>query len=93
MFDPGSRYANVPDAVHVGADGVAVPYKLLRPIPAAPTLFEHVVAQGDRLDLLAFRLYGDPEQFWRLCDANRALDPADLVAEPGRRLVVPAGLG
>jgi hypothetical protein len=93
MFEPGSRYANVPDGVHVRPDGVEVPYKLLRTIPAAPQLAEHVVAPGDRLDLLAFRFFGDPEQFWRLCDANRALDPAELVAEPGRRLVVPAAVG
>jgi hypothetical protein len=92
MFAPGSRYENVPDALHVAPDGRELRYKLLRPIPAAPALAEHVVAQGDRLDLLAFRYFGDPEQFWRLCDANRALDPAEL-AEPGRRLVVPAVVG
>ena len=40
---------------------------------------------GDRLDLITARTLGDPEQFWRICDANDALDPDDL-AEPGRRL-------
>jgi hypothetical protein len=90
MFAPGSRYENVPDALYVAPDGRELRYKLLRPIPAAPVLADHVVAQGDRLDLLAFRFFGDPEQFWRLCDANDALDPAELVAEPGRRLSVPA---
>jgi nucleoid-associated protein YgaU len=93
MFEPGSRYENVPEAVYVARDGRELPYKLLRRIPDASSLGEHVVAQGDRLDLLAFRFYGDPEQFWRLCDVNRALDPADLVDEPGRRLVVPAVVG
>jgi nucleoid-associated protein YgaU len=90
MFAPGSRYEDVPDAIYVAPDGRELRYKRLRPIPAAPALAEHVVAHGDRLDLLAFRFYGDPEQFWRLCDANPVLDPDDLVGEPGRRLVVPA---
>jgi predicted component of type VI protein secretion system len=49
----------------------------------------YVVARGDRLDLIAFRFYRDPEQFWRLCDGNRAMRPDDLVAEPGRQLIVP----
>lgn len=93
MFEPGSRYENVPEAVYVAPDGREVPYKLLRRVPEAPTVVEHVVAQGDRLDLLAFRFYGDPEQFWRLCDANHALDPGDLAAEPGHRLVIPAAVG
>jgi hypothetical protein len=34
------------------------------------------------------RTLGDPEQFWRICDANDALDPYALVV-PGRRLTVP----
>ena len=36
------------------------------------------MAQGDRLDLITARTLGDPEQFWRVCDANDALDPAEL---------------
>ncbi len=92
MFDPGSRYETVPEAVYVAPDGRELTYKLLRRIPDAPPLGEHVVAVGDRLDLLAFGFYGDPEQFWRLCDANRALDPFELVSEPGRRLIVPAAV-
>jgi hypothetical protein len=36
------------------------------------------VADGERLDLIAARFLGDPEQFWRLCDANRTLRPEDL---------------
>lgn len=45
------------------------------------------VAPGDRLDLLAWRLLGDPHQYWRLADAN----PGDLDAleEPGRELRIP----
>jgi hypothetical protein len=47
------------------------------------------VTQGDRLDLIAARTIGDPEQFWRVCNANNALDPFDLPAGLGRVLRVP----
>ncbi len=53
-----------------------------------PLLVEVTVAEGDRLDLIAARTLGDPEQFWRVCDANNAMNPADLMA-PGRILRVP----
>jgi hypothetical protein len=89
MFEPTSRYEGVPEAVYEAADGRPIPYKLLRLAPELPAIQGVAVAPGDRLDLLAFRLYGDPTQYWRLCDANRALWPPDLVAEPGRRLLVP----
>jgi nucleoid-associated protein YgaU len=53
-----------------------------------PLLVEVTVNQGDRLDLIAARALGDPELFWRICDANNAMDPLELTAEPGRRLRV-----
>jgi phage tail protein X len=46
-----------------------------------PTLVEIRTTQGDRLDLIAYRTLGDPEQFWRICDANNILDPSDLTRE------------
>jgi hypothetical protein len=49
----------------------------------------YAVALGDRLDLVAFRFYQDPLQFWRICDANGALLPEELTAELGRRLAIP----
>ena len=54
-------------------------------------LSRHGVVPGDRLDLLSFRLTGDPLGFWRICDANAALDPDDLVdAEAvGTHILVP----
>ena len=39
------------------------------------------VTPGDRLDLVANRIYGDPLMFWRLCDANDAMDPVRMLAE------------
>ena len=52
-------------------------------------LAEVTVIRGDRLDLIAARTLGDPEQFWRVCDANDAMNPVILTEEPGRTLRVP----
>ena len=43
------------------------------------------VVAGDRLDNLAARYLGDPQQYWRLCDANRAMQPEALRRQRGRR--------
>ena len=93
MFERGSRYEPVPEGTHVDAAGREIPYKLLRLLPPpGPAVQGHLVLEGDRLDLLAHRYLGDPELYWRICDANRALRPEELTAEPGRRLVIPIGL-
>lgn len=79
MFSATSRYAQVPTAIYTDRDGVQHPYVTLRPFPAAaPTRELHALTGGERLDLLAFRFFGDAEQFWRLCDANTELRPEDL---------------
>jgi hypothetical protein len=91
MFGPGSRYERVAEATFVEPDGRRVTYKLLRTFPAdAPASQVADVAEGERLDLIAHRFYGDPEQFWRICDANRALRPGEL-ERTGRRLTIPIG--
>ncbi len=91
MFDPLSRYFEIEDAVLEMPDGREVAYKRRRFVPPA-TAFETLaverVAPADRLDLVSARTLGDPEQFWRICDANGALDPDELV-EPGRPLRIP----
>ena len=90
MFARGSRYETVAEAVYVDPAGREIVYKRLRLIPPPGVAVQgHLVARGDRLDLIAFRFYRDPEQFWRLCDGNTAMRPDDLVAELGRRLIIP----
>jgi hypothetical protein len=79
MFSATSRYASVADATYQDASGRQFLYKLLRLTPTAPTLLVHTVVQQDRLDLLAATFYSDPEQFWRICDANVAMRPDDLL--------------
>jgi nucleoid-associated protein YgaU len=89
QFDPTSRYHGLEVGTVVDAAGVARSY-VLRRFPPHPERLavrtEHVVTEGDRLDRLAAAYLGDPEQFWRICDANRALRPDELTEVPGRRL-------
>lgn len=92
MFEATSRYASIETATLTTADGRVIAYKRRRFLPqgdAMPLLVEVTVAQGDRLDLITARTLGDPEQFWRVADANNAMNPFDLTAEPGRTVRVP----
>jgi len=52
-------------------------------------LTEHAVTEGDRLDNVTARYLGDPEQFWRLGDANTEMRADELTTEVGRRLSIP----
>jgi len=84
MFDPTSRYYALAQATFVAPDGRAIAYTRRRFLPRLADLqvvAEIALIQGDRLDLVAARLLGDPEQFWRVCDANTALNPFDLAQE------------
>ena len=89
MFFKGSRYYDLAEAQIADAHGRTVRYKRQRFIPEAPVLAEHTVGQGERLDHIAHRYYRDPQRFWRICDANRAMWPDDLVATPGERIGIP----
>lgn len=89
MFNKGSRYETVPDAIHQDASGREVPYKRLRKLPSPPSAATRTVQRGDRLDRIAYELYRDPEQFWRLADANAATRPEELTEEQGKKLAVP----
>jgi len=92
MFEPTSRYYAIEDASLTAPDGSVIAYKRRRFLPDGekiPLLVEVTVTEGDRLDLITARTLGDPEQFWRVCDANNAMNPSDLTAETGRVLRVP----
>jgi nucleoid-associated protein YgaU len=95
---PGrSRYEGVPTATVQVADGDVVRevVHLLPRVPSDPdaviALTRHRVQPDDRLDLISARYLGDPAAYWRICDANRALDPAELTGPDaeGSIIVVP----
>ena len=89
-FPPTSRYANLPLGVYQPQpDGPAFVYVTRRFLPSPSqfaTLTQYTVGQGDRLDNVTGACLGDPEQFWRLCDANNAMRPGELVETPGSQL-------
>lgn len=93
MFFRGSRYANVPEHELTNPRGRVIRYKGIREIPLPVAQRSHIVRQGDRLELVAHEYFREPERFWRICDANRATWPGDLLAETGRRLAIPAAEG
>jgi hypothetical protein len=92
VFGASSRYAKIETAKLDLPDGRTVMYIRRRflPDPAGMTILaEHVVTQGERLDNSTARYLGDPEQFWRVCDANPVLRPDELTERIGRRLRIP----
>ena len=96
-FPPTSRYHNIETAKMETSDGREVIYLRRRFLPSPDRfalLQEHEVAQGDRLDNITARYLNDPEQCWRICDANAAMRPDELTEEIGRRLriTLPEGI-
>ena len=92
MFAPSSRYFNIETARFVNSDGSEIVYLRRRFLPDPRTIIvltEHSVTEGDRLDNVTAQYLGDPEQFWRVADANQAMQPEDLTTEVGRRLDIP----
>jgi hypothetical protein len=92
MFDHTSRYYELPVATLDLPDGRTVSFVRRRFLPHGaelPLLTETAVQQNERIDLVAHRTLGDPLAYWRVCDANDAMNPAELTAEPGSRLRVP----
>lgn len=90
-FPANSRYHATPIATLVLPDGRMIAHLRRRFVPPPErfaTLREHAVVQGDRLDRLAAQHLGDPEIYYRLCDANGAIRPDELVETTGRRLRV-----
>ena len=91
-FAPTSRYYNVETAALASTtDDESTPYlrrRFLPPSSRFALLRVHVVTGSERLDCIAGQELGDAEMFWRLCDANDAMHPDDLVGVTGRRLRV-----
>lgn len=86
-----SRYWSTEVVFATRPGGERIAYKRRRFLPKPEdlqALAEWPVRAGDRFDLVAARTLGDSQAFWRIADANRAMDPAELET-PGRRLVIP----
>ena len=97
LFPPTSRYHNIETATMETPEGREIVYLKRRFVPGPERfslLQEHVVEEGERLDNITARYLTDPLQFWRICDANAAMNPPELTAEIGRRLriTMPEGI-
>ena len=97
LFPASSRYHGVGHATRTMPDSGTVVYLRRRFVPPPERLEDltvHTISDGERLDLLAVRYYGDPLLFWRICDANVALRPSDLLRNSGGtlRITLPEGM-
>lgn len=88
MIFKGSRYEKVGTYQVTDANGQTLYALKIRFIPPTPAGFLHTFTADERLDLLAYQFYRNPEKFWLIADANTEMDPDDLL-EPGRQLPIP----
>jgi hypothetical protein len=96
-YPPTSRYYGTAVRMFTAPDDTQVPYlaRRLLPDPASlTTVSQYTVVAGDRPDLIAYKVLGDPGQWWQIADANPVLDPRELTATPGRklRITLPQGI-
>jgi hypothetical protein len=96
LFPPTSRYYGIETTILETAEGKKIIYLRRRFVPPPERfelLQEYVVTQGDRLDNITAKFLNDSEQFWRLCDANRAMRPEELETIGRRlRITLPEGI-
>ena len=96
-FSPTSRYYGLEIGTWTSVRQGALNYVRRRMI-AQPEKFhllqEHIVEAGERPDTLTYRYLHDPEQFWRIADANVVMRPEALTAQPGQivRITLPGEL-
>ncbi|MDJ0729237.1 MAG: hypothetical protein QNJ33_04515 [Crocosphaera sp.] len=94
MFEPNSRYYQLPIKKLTTPEGRTIAYVSRRFLPQGNRLAilgEVTVEQSDRdrIDYITARTLGESEQFWQVCDANNAMNPQDLTTESGRQLLIP----
>ena len=97
LFPVTSRYHGIDTATLETVSGGTIIYLRRRFVPPPERfalLQEHTVTEGDRLDNIAANYLGDPEQFWRICDANAAMRPDELTETVGSklRITLPEGI-
>jgi hypothetical protein len=100
LFPVTSRYSGIDTAKLETPTGKTIVYLRRRFVPSPERfalLQEHTVTEGDRLDNITAHYLGDPEQFWRVADANNAMNPTDLVKQPENinrklRITLPEGI-
>lgn len=100
MFAKESRYYTIEDA-RLESDGsgnktTIIVYKKRRFLPDSSKMSlmqEMKASAGDRLDRIAAKVGGDPEQYWRVCDANNIMHPLELTNEAGTTIRIARAWG
>lgn len=90
-FPDNSRYHSVAITTLEQNDEEGIAYLQRRFVPPAEhfaVIQEHTVVEGDRVDNLAAHYLGDPELYWRLCDANGVMRPDELTKTAGSKVVI-----
>lgn len=88
MFLDNSRYARTPRDEVETRSGRRVTAIRLRRLPLPPA-GSREVKQGDRLDLLAQKQFGDGTKYWHIADANTAVEAKTLVERVLGALKIP----
>lgn len=96
-FPANSRYQNAPTLTYNAPNGKTIVYLQQRVVPPPSqfaTISVYTVKQGDRIDNVSAQAFGDPKLYWRICDANLVMDPADATATIGTKLniTLPQGI-
>ena len=94
-FPPNSRYNAKNIRQYTTPSGDTVPFVGRRIIPELDryqALDRHKAVAAERIDQVADAFYGDPEQYWRICDANGVERPAAALDPVGRLLAIPLPL-
>lgn len=94
-FPPNSRYHTVPLRKRTAPDGTEQTFvgrRIIPPMERYRALDRYRTESDSRIDRVSAGAYGDPEQYWRICDANGDAEPATATKPEGRLLVLPLPL-
>ncbi len=95
IFRINSRYYGVALRTRTLPDGTTETFVGRRIIPSTArylALDRHRTIDNERIDAVAAESFGDPELYWRICDANGDAKPADATKPAGRLLLIPLPL-
>ena len=90
-FPDNSRYHSIEITTLEQSGQETVAYLKRRFVPSRERfsiIQEHTVVEGDRVDNLSAQYLGDPELYWRLCDANGVMRPDDLTETAGAKVAI-----
>ena len=97
VFPETSHYTRIGTKTYETVSGESIVHLRRRFVPQ-PERFEllqqHTVTEGERLDNITSQYYNDPEQYWKICDANGVIRPNELVDAIGKkiRITLPEGI-